>query len=78
MITGINESNILTKQVSCKCKYKFDNKTYNSNQNWNNNKSRCKCKNLNKDRVWKKIKFRNLLHIVVKIVNMKEVFLMIQ
>ena len=33
MITGTNESNILTKQVSCKCAYKFDNKTYNSNQN---------------------------------------------
>ena len=38
MITGINESNILTKQISCECKCKFDGRKCNSNQWWNNNK----------------------------------------
>ena len=38
MITGINESKILTKHVSCKCECKFDIRKSNSNQNWNNNK----------------------------------------
>ena len=38
MITGINESKILTKQISCECKCKFDGRKCNSNQWWNNNK----------------------------------------
>ena len=37
-----NESNILTKDISCECKYKFDGK--NSYQWWNNDKCLCKCK----------------------------------
>ena len=32
MITGINESKILTKFVSCKCKCKFDGRKCNSKQ----------------------------------------------
>ena len=30
MITGINESKILTKHISCKCKCKFDDRKCNS------------------------------------------------
>ena len=37
-ITGINESKILTKHISCKCKYMFDGRKCNSNQNWNKDK----------------------------------------
>ena len=36
MITGINESKTLTKQVSCECKCKFDGRKCNSDQ-WQNN-----------------------------------------
>ena len=38
MITGINESKTLTKDISCKCKCKFDGRKRNSDQQWNNNK----------------------------------------
>ena len=38
MITGKNESKVLTNDISCECKYKFDGKKCNSNQEWNNNK----------------------------------------
>ena len=38
MITGINESNILTKDISCKCKCRFDGKKCKSDQWWNNDK----------------------------------------
>ena len=38
MVAGINESETLTKHISCKCKCKFDGRKCNSNQNWNNNK----------------------------------------
>ena len=38
MITGINESNILTKHISCKCKSKFTGRKCNSNQKRNNDK----------------------------------------
>ena len=38
MITGINESKILTKHISWKSKCKFDGTKCNSNQKWNNNK----------------------------------------
>ena len=41
LITGINKSKALTKQISCECKCKFDGRKYNSNKNWNNNKRRC-------------------------------------
>ena len=45
MITGINESHILTKHISCECKCKFEVRKFNSNQKWNNDKCRCDCKN---------------------------------
>ena len=32
VITGKNESNILTKDISCKCKCDFDGRKCNSNQ----------------------------------------------
>ena len=35
MITGINESEILTKHISCKCEYKFNGRECNSYQKWN-------------------------------------------
>ena len=34
MITGINESKTLTKDISCECKCKFDGRKCNSNQWW--------------------------------------------
>ena len=57
-ITGINESKILTKHISCKCECKFDGRKYNSNQKWNNGKCRCECENpkeqssCEKDYIW--------------------------
>ena len=65
MITGINESKILTKDISCECKCKFDGTKCNSNQWWNNDKCQCECKNI----YVKKITFRILLHVIVKIEN---------
>ena len=38
MITGINESKILTKHISCKCKCKFDKRKCSSTQKRNNDK----------------------------------------
>ena len=42
MITRINESNTLTKHISCecKCKCKSNGRKCNSNQKWNNKKCR--------------------------------------
>ena len=45
MITGINESKLLTKQILCKCECKFDGTKRNSSQKWNNCKRRCECEN---------------------------------
>ena len=45
MITGINESKTLTKDISYKCKCKFDSTKCHSSQKWNNDKCRCECKN---------------------------------
>ena len=44
MITGINESKILTKHISGECKCTFDGTKCNLNQWSNNNKSTCECK----------------------------------
>ena len=38
MITGINESKALTKDISYKCKFRFDGRKCNSDQWWNNDK----------------------------------------
>ena len=63
MITGINESRILTKDISCECKCRFDGKNFNSNQWWNNNKCLCECK---KVMYVKKIIFGIILYVVAK------------
>ena len=55
MITGMNESKILTKHISCECKCKFNRRKCTSNQWWNNNKFWCECnKHLicEKDYIW--------------------------
>ena len=44
MITGINESKVLTKHITCECKCRFDGRNCNSDQWWNNDKCRRKCK----------------------------------
>ena len=44
-MSGINESETLTKHIWCESKYKFDGRTFNSNQNWNNDKCWCECEN---------------------------------
>ena len=44
MITGINESKILTRHISCKWKWKFDETTCNPIQWLDNYKYRCECK----------------------------------
>ena len=44
MITGINESKILTKHISCECKCKFDGRNCNSDQGRDNNKCWYGCK----------------------------------
>ena len=54
MITGINESKILTKHKSCECKCKFDGRKHNSNQKWNNDKCWCECKNPKEHHICKK------------------------
>ena len=38
MTTGINESKILTKDISYQCKGKFDGRKCNSDKKWDNNK----------------------------------------
>ena len=45
MITGINESKSLTKQILCNCECKFDGRKCNSTQKRNNCKCRCECEN---------------------------------
>ena len=55
MITGINESETLTKDISCECKRKYDGRKYNSDQCWNNDKCRCEGKKYllcEKDFIW--------------------------
>ena len=74
MITGINESKTLTKHISCECKCKFDERKCNSDQWWNNDKCKCECK---KRHVCEKIMFGILLHVVVKMENIKPILWMI-
>ena len=46
MITAVNESKILTKDISYECKCKFDRRQYNSNQLWNRDKCWCEFKKI--------------------------------
>ena len=55
MITGINESKILTKHISSEYKFNFDGRKCNSDRWWNNDKFRCGCKKCHvceNDYVW--------------------------
>ena len=67
MVAGINESETLTRHISCKCKCEFDGRN-------SNNKCRCKFKNM----IFVKIIFAILLHVVPKIANIQEVLLKTQ
>ena len=64
LVTGINESKLLTKHISCECKYKFDGKKCGIMINVNVSA-----------KIWenityaKKITFRVLVHLIVKMVN---------
>ena len=60
-----NETNILTKCISCKCKNRFDEKICNSDRWWNNDKCLCECKL----HVCEKDILRILLHAVVEMQN---------
>ena len=56
MITVINESKNLSKDISCECKCRFDRKKCNSDQWWNNDKSQCESQKLHvceKNYIWK-------------------------
>ena len=44
IVTGINESNTLTKHIPCKCKCRFHLIKFSSNQWWNNYRCRCERK----------------------------------
>ena len=68
MITGTNESKALIKHISCKYKCRFDGRK--SNQWWNNNKCRSECKNCH---IYEKNIFGILLHVIVKMENIKQV-----
>ena len=46
MITDINESKTLTKDISCECKCKIDGTKCNSNQWWNSKKCWSECKKM--------------------------------
>ena len=55
MITGINKSKTLTKQISCECNCKLERRKCNSDQWWNNDKYWYECKKTHvceKDYVW--------------------------
>ena len=65
MITEINESETLTKHISCECRFdkgRFDGKKYISDQWWNNHKYWCECK-----------KFGMLVLVVAKMENIQQV-----
>ena len=70
MITGINESNELTKHTYIwKCQWKFDGGKCNSNQKWNNGKCQCECKKYYIRLYFKKVIIGIQLHVVVRLVN---------
>ena len=69
MFTGINESKILKKHISCKCKSKFKGIKCNSNHKWNNDDVGVSVNIRKKIICGKKIIPGNLLHVVAKMVN---------
>ena len=76
MISGINESNILTTHISCKCKCKFDKRKCYSDQERHNDICQCECKKI---RYMKKISFGIVLHVVAKMVKyLVSILMMIQ
>ena len=55
VITGMHDSNILAKDISCKCKCRFDGKKCDSDQWWKNGRYWYECKNgpeCEKDYIW--------------------------
>ena len=61
MITGINESKILTKHIWCQCKCKFDGRKCNSNQKYKNDNCWCECKKHHAcDLVWSSVMITQL------------------
>ena len=52
MITGIDESKMLTKYISWECNCKFGGRKCNSNQKWSNDKYQYECK---KTYLWKRL-----------------------
>ena len=69
IITGINESKILTKHISCKWECQFDGRKSYPDQKWNNSKCWCECNNLRQKIVCSKIiLFEILTHVVAKLV----------
>ena len=69
MITRINESKAIPKHISCDCRCKFDGGKCNSNQKWNNDKCWCQCKNPANIAYAKKIIFRILVLLLVRLIN---------
>ena len=63
MITGINESKTLTKNISFKCKCRFDGRKCNPDQWWNNDKVDVSVEHI---MYVKKVMFGILLHVVVR------------
>ena len=76
LITRKNEWKTLTKNILCKCECKFDGSKCNSIQMWNNNKYWCAT--IQEKMYTKKVMFRILLHVVVKMVVMEKALLMMQ
>ena len=69
-ITGINQSKFITKHISCMCEFKFDGRKGNLNQMKNNVSVIVSAKVLRNIIGAKKITFRILLHVALKMINM--------
>ena len=78
MITGINDSKILTKHKSCECKCKLEGSKCISNQKRNNDKCWCDCKNPEEHNACEKDYILNLDHVVVIELNNYQVKMTIQ
>ena len=67
MTAEIEESKTLTKRISRECKCRFDRRKCNWDQWWKNDKCRYESKKILCR--WRKVMFRVLLHVFVKIEN---------